>query len=295
MITALSNIKAVSLGQCNTNFLDGDGRVWVCGWNEFGQLGVETPTVSLATFTQIPNIPRISAVAAFFNHTIFLDENKAVWSVGWNTDGQLGLGDFAVRNTPTRISTLPEIDSISVGCYHSLFTDTEGCVWACGSNRKNQLGLKEPSLVHPVPSKIRLKKIKFAEAGGLHSVFIRELGEVWTCGIFAKKGPRKLNTELPIVQASAGTHCTVLLDCEGDVWIDTHGTGTITKITNIPKINAIKCAPFDVLLLDWEGAVWGFGKQFTQPKDNPTPEKIPLPRAVSVYSRTPKAKSARKI
>lgn len=38
-VESLQNINFISCGQGHTCFLDSEGTVWMCGWNEHGQLG----------------------------------------------------------------------------------------------------------------------------------------------------------------------------------------------------------------------------------------------------------------
>ena len=297
MIKTLSNIKAVALGQCATYFLDYDGRIWVCGWNQFGQLGVVTgPAISLSTYKQIPDIPRVAVVSSFYNHAIFLDEEQDVWTVGWNNEGQLGLGDLLPRDTPTRINSLPKIVAVSAGRSHSLFTDVNGYVWGCGYNERHQLGLN--GSIFQLPTRIKeMNNIKYAEAGANHSVFIGETGEVWVCGSVSLFGAGfdDLHLGVAIVKASASIDRTLLLDCEGEVWMDADGDNYFRKIKNIPKMSAIKCAPRHILLLDCKGELWSSGQQFNSSADTEItiPERLTLP-PVSLCSPLAQVKSARK-
>jgi alpha-tubulin suppressor-like RCC1 family protein len=64
-----------------------------------------------------------------------------VYAWGWNEHGQLGLGDTAVRLTPTKVPGLSAVKAIAAGFSHSLALTESGEVYAWGSNEHGQLGL----------------------------------------------------------------------------------------------------------------------------------------------------------
>jgi hypothetical protein len=113
--------------------------VWACGGNWTGQLGDGT-TSSKYTPVQIPSLSGIVAIAAGYNHSLFLKNNNTVWTCGYNVYGQLGDGTTNDKYTPVQIPSLSGIVAVAAGFGHSLFLKNDGTVWACGLNGTGQLG-----------------------------------------------------------------------------------------------------------------------------------------------------------
>jgi alpha-tubulin suppressor-like RCC1 family protein len=64
--------------------------------------------------------------------------------VGYNEQGQLGLGDHGVgthRNVPTVVPGVNEVVAVAAGSYHSFALSRDGTAMACGMNHTGQLGL----------------------------------------------------------------------------------------------------------------------------------------------------------
>ena len=132
-----------------------EGRVLATGLNEHGQLGtntltnVNTPTLMLGpTGGPFSNDTFIAMVAAGKTFSLLLDSDGAVFSVGGNDRGQLGLG-VSLLNQVQRLPVLlaqwpvtpqPRIVHMSAGAAHSLFCDATGRIFAVGDNTAGQLG-----------------------------------------------------------------------------------------------------------------------------------------------------------
>lgn len=83
-------------------------------------------------------------------HTFLVHESNAVYSVGLNNYGQLGVGDLDEHDSPTHVEgsylptisyflyiELPDVDEIvnvSGGEHFSAFLTSKGQVWMCGRN-----------------------------------------------------------------------------------------------------------------------------------------------------------------
>ena len=52
--------------------------------------------------------------------------HASVWAWGYNRYGQLGIGDYANRNTPAPVTSLTDIVAIAAGLTHSLALDNSG-------------------------------------------------------------------------------------------------------------------------------------------------------------------------
>jgi alpha-tubulin suppressor-like RCC1 family protein len=176
--TAFNNltISAIYCGTHHTLFLTNNGKVYSCGYNTYGQLGLNDTTQrnvpTLITTTTVGGTPTafnnltIAAIASGEFHTLFLTNDGAVYSCGYNNYGQLGLNDTTQRKVPTLITTTTvggtptafnnlTISAIACGNYHTLFLTNNGNVYSCGRNTDGQLALgntlTEPTVPTIVP------------------------------------------------------------------------------------------------------------------------------------------------
>lgn len=151
----LYSVYTVSSGTFHSIFLDTEGRVYAVGCNESGQLGLghnknrNTPE-PIPYFKDIL-IKKISAGAY---HTVFIDTEGKVYTVGNNNYGQLGLGDKIDRNLPEQITIFDniQISYVSAGGTHTVFIDTVGKVYAVGYNENEQLGITNIPVITTVPT-----------------------------------------------------------------------------------------------------------------------------------------------
>ena len=103
--TNTDDVKSVCCGANHTIMLKNDGTLWGCGSNNVSQLGLGDSN-NRTTFTQITtNTIDIKSVYCGGNHTFILKNDGTLWSCGWNTSGQLGLGDSSNRTTFTQVTT----------------------------------------------------------------------------------------------------------------------------------------------------------------------------------------------
>jgi alpha-tubulin suppressor-like RCC1 family protein len=161
-------ITKISLGYKHSLFLTSEGRVYSCGYNWNGQLGLGTngwdnvnsvnkPTLIETYYdsdSEAINYDKIiiTEISCGGDHSLFLTSEGYVYGCGYNWSGQLGLGNQFERKNPTLIHkyydntesvnyNMIRITEISSGLEHSLFLTSEDCVYSCGSNWNGQLGL----------------------------------------------------------------------------------------------------------------------------------------------------------
>jgi alpha-tubulin suppressor-like RCC1 family protein len=99
-------VLQVQSGAYHTVFLDTFGRVFVCGLNSNGQLGVgegaeaKTPNVVASISSQ-----NITTVASGHYHVFGIAEDGVFWAWGANSFGQLGVGDSVNKFVPHPVSS----------------------------------------------------------------------------------------------------------------------------------------------------------------------------------------------
>jgi alpha-tubulin suppressor-like RCC1 family protein len=140
---------ALPCGQQNaisTMVLCSDGTVHACGYNAYGQLG-NGSTTSASRFAQLPvlaNITQIAAGREALTSYYAITAAGALYSWGYNGDGQLGDGG----TTNATIATLrtggslagKTITKVFGGPNYAMAVDSLGNLHAWGTNTYGQLG-----------------------------------------------------------------------------------------------------------------------------------------------------------
>ena len=169
--TAFSNISKISTGWSHSLFQNDKGEIFSCGNNHQGQCGLGHFNHPQITPSLIPNVP--SNIVQFIcgtNHNLFLDSEGNVFSVGFNYNGQLGLGHNTNKNVLSKIPNIPAIKVISCTNASCYLIDFEGNLWSFGFNGFGQLGHGDKNHKN-VPKKINtLKDIQQISCGssGFH-------------------------------------------------------------------------------------------------------------------------------
>jgi alpha-tubulin suppressor-like RCC1 family protein len=136
-----SNITAIAAGWTHSLFLKSDGSLWAMGYNGYGQLGDGT-TDNDNYQTNLPEeivATNVTAIAAGYDHSLFLKSDGSLWAMGDNDDGELGDGTYNQATLPEQI-VATNVTAIAGGSDHSLFLKSDGSLWAMGDNEWGQLG-----------------------------------------------------------------------------------------------------------------------------------------------------------
>lgn len=174
--TKIPNIQAkhVSTGLNHTVIIDTNNNVWAFGYGSFGQLGLgqgqgnQTKNAP----TQIPNI-KAKQVSARYYHTVIIDIDDNVWTFGWNSYGQLGIGNYENQYVPMQIPNI-KAKQVSAGNRHTVVIDIDDNVWSFGRNDYGQLGLGDNE-DRNIPTQIPNLKAKQVSCGEYHTVVIGKL------------------------------------------------------------------------------------------------------------------------
>ena len=85
-------VKDVQCGWYNTALLSNDGKVYSCGRNCAGELGIGNKSFNVSVPTLIKGIPTMKKIICKKEVTMLIDENAKLWCCGRNSYGQLGIG-----------------------------------------------------------------------------------------------------------------------------------------------------------------------------------------------------------
>ncbi len=171
--------------------LDGSGGCYVMGYNEYGTLGLGIGKA----FTSISPAQRLSIsgknitdVQLGNRHSVFLCSDGSVYSCGYNSNGQLGLGNTDIYYSPTQITDISNISAIACGEYHTLFLHNNGSVYSCGYNNYGQLGVGEDDYDDRLSPQLILQSyfgganVSAIACGNSYSMFLCTNGELYGTG-----------------------------------------------------------------------------------------------------------------
>jgi len=119
---------ATSLG------LKSDGSVWAWGYNNKGQLGINTVADKSSPVSVLGNHSFI-AISVGGSHSLGLKSDGSVWAWGQNSfAGQLGDNTIVDKSSPVSVVGNHSFISISAGGYHNLALKSNGQIWGWGNN-----------------------------------------------------------------------------------------------------------------------------------------------------------------
>ena len=171
--TSFSNVSKISAGGYHSLFQNKKGRIFGCGQNNSGQVGLghfNHPQIQVSRILNAPG--NIVHFCCGYLQSYFLDSEGNVYSVGYNGHGDLGLGHTTNQNTLNKIPNIPPIQSISSVKYSCYLLDFEGNVWSFGRGGKGELGHGDTTHRN-VPKKIEsLKNIQKLSQGSCGNHFL---------------------------------------------------------------------------------------------------------------------------
>lgn len=228
-----SNVKSVHTRYAyHVVIVKNDNTVWTCGYNKYGQLGLGD-TTNRSTFTQIPSLTAsdIEKIETGYYVTAIIKKDGTLWVCGYNSYGQLGLGDTTDRSTLTQITNISDVQDFSIGCAHCLIVTKNGALYSAGKNEYGELGVEfgvSPQSKTPICAK--QSGVKFAVAGYYNSIIIDTDNNAYASGWNSGGCLGDVDTEcvldlIPVISGlnikkiSMGDYFTIVITEEGDLYI----------------------------------------------------------------------------
>ena len=92
--TPLTNIEKIDAGQYSAFAVTKEGNVYGWGYNPYGELGIKNTAssyyaIQMLGYNGIDPIDNVLDVQAGRHHTVILKADGTVWTVGYNTNGEL--------------------------------------------------------------------------------------------------------------------------------------------------------------------------------------------------------------
>lgn len=127
------------------------------------------------------------------SHSCGIQNDGTLWCWGYNSDGELGVGDTFPRTSPTQVGAASDWLSVTVGELHTCgirkgsgsqdgVLTKGGMMWCWGANADGQLGVGDTSQ-RTTPSRVgSLAGWTSASAGGAHTCGLRVDQTLWCWG-----------------------------------------------------------------------------------------------------------------
>ena len=192
VVGGFTDWNQVSAGNCHSLGLRSNGSLWSWGFNNYGQLGINTGGLGTGRSSPVSVLGGFTdwcQVSAGCNHNLALRSNGSLWSWGYNCFGQLGDGtggDYTFdKSSPVSVvGGFTDWCQVSAGDKHSLALRSNGSLWSWGHNYLGQLGdntiVDRSSPVSVVGGFTNWSQIS---AGSCHSVALKADGRLWSWGL----------------------------------------------------------------------------------------------------------------
>lgn len=263
-------------------------KIYVWGSNERGRLGLGQYDYRLKIPQELIIPDSIILIKCGEYHTMALAKSGTIYGWGYNTFGQLGIGNKKFECQPQKL-VLPEvITNINCGSCHTValtnyLSNNSGVLYVWGYNEFGQLGLGDCES-KSVPHKLILSEpIISVSCGGSHTVVITKSNNVYVWGdnkygqlgmtrsrhTRSKNSPQKLNMNELIVSVSCGTLHTVALSKSGSAYawgynlcgrlgIEENNQWSPKKI-NLSNIIGIFCGEYHTLAITKNDTIYAWG------------------------------------
>ncbi|NP_001299605.1 retinitis pigmentosa GTPase regulator b isoform X1 [Danio rerio] len=249
----------ISCGDEHTALVTENGKLFMFGSNNWGQLGLGTKTtVNKPTCVKALKSERVKLTACGRTHTLVFTSRGNLYACGGNNEGQLGLGDCNDRTSFHLVEFFNKqgpIKMLAAGSNTSAALTQDGRLYMWGDNSEGQIGLgKESNALTPQEVSVG-KRVFWVSCGYYHSAFVTVDGALYTFGekdsgklglstekLANHKVPQQV-TDIPdrVVQVACGGGHTVALT-ENEVYsfglgqFGQLGHGTFIFESRLPRV-----------------------------------------------------------
>lgn len=268
----------------NSAFLKSDGSWWVCGYNGYGDLGVNT-NINAFSPVQFSSTNVWSDIQYGKYHSSGVKTDGTLWTWGRNNIGQLGNNSSlpSIALTPTQIGSDKSWVSCSSGGFSSFAISSDGTLWAWGRNNSAELG-NSATVNLSSPVQISNSKWKQVTCGYNFSLAINSQGTLWGWGQngFGQLGTSGTTTLYSPIQIGAlsdwsQVSCSPSLEFSGAVkndgtlWMwgrnvygqlglsDTTSRSSPTQVGSLTNWSKICCGSHMTIALKTDGTLWTWG------------------------------------
>ncbi len=149
-------IKDIKTHYWQTYFITFNGKVYACGDNYYGQLGIDSTDDEILMPQKILIEEKIKYIKVYRYQAYFITFDSKVYACGYNKYGQLGIGSTKYKiHMPQKVLIEEKIKDIKIYDYQTYFITFDGNVYACGDNAHRQLGIGSAEHKIHTPQKIK--------------------------------------------------------------------------------------------------------------------------------------------
>ncbi|XP_030849954.1 X-linked retinitis pigmentosa GTPase regulator isoform X2 [Strongylocentrotus purpuratus] len=284
-------VVQVRCGDDHSALVTENGRLYVFGANDWGQLGLgHRKSVNKPSSVKGLKHAGVVKIACGRVHTIALTKDRHLHSFGAGGEGQLGVGDSKQYEAPRMIEELEEQDYLLLSCGtdHSAALTASGTLYMWGGGSEGQLGHGEDTEVQ-IPRELSMGvPVRMVSCGYYHTALLTEDKKLYTFGegeggklglgeahLGGVNEPQHVSffTE-PVDSVSCGNAHTAAITEKGHVY--TFGNGASGQLghgpdhleTNIPKRVArlewtrckwVSCGDCHTAIVTAKGCLYTFG------------------------------------
>ncbi|AOA60546.1 Elongator complex interacting protein [Komagataella phaffii CBS 7435] len=268
----------IACGGNHTLVLSTDGYIYGCGDNSKGQCGIDDVPV-VPNLTAVPKVGGSdwTDVAAGWQFSLLLNENRELWVCGEGFSGELGLGKKMYQTKLTKIPGIWDIDQIETSIHSVMIKLKGGQLYGWGNNRKGLLNLDSDRIIwEPQLIDEQVKQVSLARS---FSVVVKEgsLSVKGKTDIQCKLDPKEISflstmwSSLHFIEKNK-LH-SMGNNSHGQIFYDGLSVENIEQISLGSEHGLILYANHSVSAWGW-GEHGNCGQKPIENKDRPTDEQV---------------------
>lgn len=194
-----SKSQVMSTATVHSVFVNSDSELLSCGNESSSYAFLGTDERELLTWYTTPTMVaglhglRVCYVSATSDHTVFGVDGGGVYTFGLNYSGQLGLGDYDPRRTPTRVTLLEDVrvNASLAAPRMTLFVTDLGHLYSSGLGLQDAQGHGEVDALSSPERVMSLQDVHVmaVAASCCVTLVLDRDGDVWSCGWAAVQVP----------------------------------------------------------------------------------------------------------
>lgn len=179
-----TNWKQISCGYSTVMAIKTDGTLWGWGKNLRGQIGVLAGGAYSSPVQSTDLGTNWKQIAACSYTSMGIKTDGTLWGCGYNSSGQLGLGNTnSVYTSFIQVSGGSLWSQVAVGGDFSAAIKVNGTLWTTGGNLHGQLGINSTTSQSTFTQTADLgTNWKYVACGYSNMAGIKTDGTIWGCG-----------------------------------------------------------------------------------------------------------------
>ena len=219
-IVSIGNIKELKAGFQTSAIIGEDNSLWMCGRNDFYQLGDGSGTTTNSFIKVADNV---IDVALGNGYSLYVDSDNILWGVGRNHRGQLGDGSTQNQELPVKIMEGVSKVYASISGFFSACVTVDNQLMTWGDNAYGQLG-RDAEEYSSTPA-VALNDVMSASLGEAHMLAVTNGYKLFSWGSNSYDQISNLSGNITepalmaenILDVSAGPHTSLILSNTGKI------------------------------------------------------------------------------